>query len=370
VTIPATGGTGLPRALIVLLGGAAAVVVAFGMRELGWLIGPAFLAVVIVVLVHPVHHWLRRRVPAALALLGLLIAIFGVVVALASVLAFSVIRLAAILPDYSRSAATLVEVAAAQLQQWGIDQDYIQGFLRNIDIERVAGWLTALSNSVLNFGGYVVFVLTLLLFMGIDSTSASTRMNVLAATRPDTAKALRDFAHRTRKFLGVTTLFGVIIGVVDTVVLEILGIPFAPLWGMLAVVCTYIPYVGFAIALIPPALLALLGADWQMMVVVVIVYVVVNSLFPSLVPPYFVGDAVGLSVPFTLLAVVFWTWVLGPIGSVLGLPMTLLVKAVLVDADPRAAWARSFLDSSSGPREPSDKKAKRTRGRAAEPPTS
>lgn len=361
MTIPVSSGSGLPRALTILLGGAAAVVVAFGMRELGWLIGPAFLAIVIVVLVHPVHEWLRHRVPAVVALLGLLIAIFGIVLGLASVLAFSVIRLAAILPEYASAATGLVEMAAAQLARLGIDQDYIQGFLSNIDIERVAGWLTALSNSVLNFGGYVVFLLTLLLFMGIESTSAKSRMTVLAASRPDLAQALRDFATRTRKFLGVTTLFGLIIGVVDTVVLEILGIPFAPLWGMLAVVCTYIPYVGFAIALIPPALLALLGFDWQLMVVVVIVYVIVNSLFPSLVPPYFVGDAVGLSVPFTLLAVVFWAWVLGPIGSVLGLPMTLLVKAVLVDADPRAAWAKSFLDSSNVPKEAKEKRKKKAR---------
>ena len=69
----------------------------------------------------------------------------------------------------------------------------------------MAGWLTALSNSVLNLAGYVVFLLTLLLFMGIDSTSATSRMDVLAATRPGLANALRDFAARTRKFLGVTS---------------------------------------------------------------------------------------------------------------------------------------------------------------------
>lgn len=324
------------------------MVVAFGLRELGWLVGPAFLALVIVVLVHPLHTWLRsRRVPAALALLALLIAIFGIVLGLSSVLALSVIRLAAILPEYAGTATALVESATAQLERLGIGRGQIQGFLSNVDIERVAGWLTALSNSVINFAGYVVFLLTLLLFLGIDATSATSRMNVLAATRPDMANALRDFAARTRKFLGVTTLFALIIGAVDTVALMAGGIPYAPLWGLLAVVCTYIPYVGFAIALIPPAILALLGGDWQLMTVVIVVYVVVNSLFPSLVPPYFVGDAVGLSVPVTLLAVVFWSWVLGPIGSVLGLPMTLLVKAVLVDADPKAGWARSFLDSSS-----------------------
>ena len=146
-----------------------------------------------------------------------------------------------------------------------------------------------------------------------------------------------------------------IIGLVDAVVLMGLNIPFAALWGLLAVVCTYIPYVGFAHRLDPAGLCwRLLGGDWQLMVVVIIVYVVVNSLFPSLVPPYFVGDAVGLSVPVTLLAVVFWSWALGPLGSVLGLPLTLLVKAVLVDADPRAAWANAFLESSNASRKAAD----------------
>ena len=338
----------LPRALNLLLGGAALVVIAFGLKELGWLVGPVFLALVIVLLVHPFHEWMRRRgVPAVLALLGLLIAIYGVVLAMAAIIALAVVRLAGVLPEYASSATGLVAAVGAWLQGFGINSEQIQGFLSNVDIERVAGWLTALSNSVINFGANVIFLLTLLLFLGIDSTGAATRMNVLTATRPSTATALRNFASQTRRFLGVTTLFALVIGLVDTLVLMGLGIQFAALWGLLAVVCTYIPYVGFAIALIPPALLALLGGDWQLMVVVIIVYVVVNSLFPSLVPPYFVGDAVGLSVPVTLLAVVFWSWALGPLGSVLGLPLTLLVKAVFVDADPRAAWANAFLASSN-----------------------
>lgn len=341
----------LPRALSLLLGGAAAVVIAFGLKELGWLVGPVFLALVIVLLVHPLHDWLRRRgVPSFLALLALLIAIYGVVLSMAAIIAFSVVRLAGALPAYASSAAGLVQAIGAWLGGFGINQEQIQGFLSNVDIERVAGWLTALSNSVINFGGNVVFLLTLLLFLGIDSTGAAARMSALTATRPSTATALTNFASQTRRFLGVTTLFALVIGLADALVLTGLGIEFAGLWGLLAVVCTYIPYVGFAIALIPPALLALLGGDWQLMVVVIVVYVVVNSLFPSLVPPYFVGDAVGLSVPITLLAVVFWSWALGPLGSVLGLPLTLLVKAVLVDADPRAAWANAFLDSGNNRR--------------------
>lgn len=342
---------GLPRALSLLLGGAAAVIIVAGVKAVAWLVAPSFLALVIVLLVHPLHVWMRRRgVPRGLALVGLLFAIYGVILAMAAIIGLAVVRLAGALPEYAGSATGLVNAVAAWLQGLGINQQQIQQFLSNVDVERVAGWLTALSNSVINFVANVIFLLTLLLFLGIDSAGAASRMAKLTATRPATGAALRAFTIRTRRFLGVTTVFALIIGVVDTVVLLWLNIPFAPLWGLLAVVCTYIPYVGFALALIPPGLLALLGGDWQLMVVVIIVYVVVNSLFPSLVPPYFVGDAVGLSVPITLLAVVFWSWVLGPLGSVLGLPLTLLVKALLVDADPRAAWANAFLESSNASR--------------------
>ena len=99
------------------------------------------------------------------------------------------------------------------------------------------------------------------------------------------------------------------------------------------------------IGLVPPALLALLGGDWRLMIFVVIAYVLLNSLFTSLIQPYFIGDAVGVSVTMTLISLVFWGWVLGPLGAILAIPLTLLVKAVLIDADPNAAWAETLVGS-------------------------
>jgi len=89
----------------------------------------------------------------------------------------------------------------------------------------------------------------------------------------------------------------------------------------------------------------LLGGDWRLMVFVIIAYVLLNSLFTSLIQPYFIGDAVGVSVTMTLISLVFWGWVLGPLGAILAIPLTLLVKAVLIDADPNAAWAETLVGS-------------------------
>ena len=134
----------------------------------------------------------------------------------------------------------------------------------------------------------------------------------MLATRPRTGRALLDFATKTRRFLAVTTVFAVIVGVADTLLLLWLDVPLAPLWGLLAAVCNYIPYVGFIIGLIPPALLSLFQGDWQQMLLVIVAYIILNSVLTSLIPPYFVGDAVGLSMVLTLVSVIFWAWVLGP----------------------------------------------------------
>jgi AI-2 transport protein TqsA len=124
-----------------------------------------------------------------------------------------------------------------------------------------------------------------------------------------------------------------------------MGIPLAVTWGLLAFITNYIPYVGFWLAVLPPAVLALLVGGPQLLVVVVVLYLVVNFVLTSLVQPHFVGDAVGLSITVTFLALVFWGWLLGPVGAVLAVPLTLLVKAVLVDSDPRAGWAAALLGS-------------------------
>jgi predicted PurR-regulated permease PerM len=90
------------------------------------------------------------------------------------------------------------------------------------------------------------------------------------------------------------------------------------------------------------------------MLTVVVAFILLNSLFTSLIQPYFIGDAVGVSMPVTLVALVFWGWVLGPLGAILAIPLTLLVKAVLVDTDPSAAWATALFGSTRAMRHESE----------------
>ena len=342
--VPNLPAASYPSGLVVVLGVAGSLVALLALRELAWLLAPVSLAFIIVLLVHPLHARLRtQRLPSWLALLLLLVAIYAVVIGLVAVLVFSIARLAGLLPAYSVEAAALLQRMSAVLLELGIGRDQVSSVLRGLDVNRLAGWLTRALSSAVGFGANVIFLLSLLLFIGIESTGASRRVTQIARTRPRAADALRSFAHKSRRFIGVTTIFAVIVGTADTVFLVLIGIPLAAVWGLLAAVCNYIPYVGFIIGVIPPALLALLTGGWRLMIIVIVVYIVLNSLLTTLLPPYFVGDAVELSMVVTLVSVVFWAWVLGPIGAVLAVPLTLLVKALIIDSDPRAAWAEALI---------------------------
>jgi predicted PurR-regulated permease PerM len=138
------------------------------------------------------------------------------------------------------------------------------------------------------------------------------------------------------------------------VALWLLAVPFPVLWGLLSFITNYIPNIGFVIGLIPPALLALLDGGVTRMVWVIVLYCVFNVVVQSVIQPKFVGDAVGLSVTVTFLSLVFWSWVLGALGALLAIPLTLLAKALLFDIDPSTRWMDVLISDRAPDTEPDD----------------
>jgi predicted PurR-regulated permease PerM len=339
---------GLPRAVVVLVGAAALTVVAAGIQATAWLIGPMFLALAIVIATVPVERRLRGfGLPGWLTTLVLVVLVQGVVIVLAGVILWSVARLATVLPFYAAQADTLVRAGTGALGAWGLGVDQLRTLAAALDLGKAVAVVAALLAGVVGLATNLAFVLALMLFLGIESSGAADRIAVIGHDRPEVAAALCRFAGGTRRYLVVTTFFGLGVAVFDGVAVALLGIPLAVLWALLAFVTNYIPYVGFWIGVVPPALLALLIGGWKLAAVVLALYLVVNFVATSLVQPYFVGDAVGLSVTVTFVGLIFWAWLLGPVGAVLAVPLTLLTKALLVDTDPRAGWAEALLGSTA-----------------------
>ena len=205
----------------------------------------------------------------------------------------------------------------------------------------IGSLLAGLSNTATS----LVFILALLLFLTAEAAGMDRRLATVATDRPNLATAFRAFARDTRSYLLATTVFGAIVGVLDGVGLAIIGIPLPVLWAILAWLTNYIPNIGFLLGLIPPALLGLFAGGWQDMLLVIGLYSVLNVVIRSLIQPRFVGDSVGLSATVSFVALIFWAWLLGPAGALLAISAPLLLKALLVDIDPKAAWARALFGS-------------------------
>jgi AI-2 transport protein TqsA len=338
----------LPRALVILIGTAAAVIVVAGIQATAWLIGPTFMALIVVIAVAPVQGWLRRRGwPGWATTLVVVILVYAIMIGLALGVIISIARLATELPQYASAAQGMMNSVIERLAALGVGPEQLQQAAGSLNLGRLAGVLGALLASISGLASNFVFLLALLLFLGIESGGASDRLASIAVDRPRITEALAHFAWGTRQYLLVTTVFGLIVAVLDWIALAILGIPLATTWALLSFITNYIPNVGFIIGVVPPALLGLLTGGPQLMLIVIVVYCVLNFVVQSIIQPRFIGDAVGLSVTVTFVALVFWTWLIGPLGAILAIPLTLLSKALLVDVDPQARWADALLRASA-----------------------
>jgi AI-2 transport protein TqsA len=349
-TMTAAAGPARPARTTPLITAAAAVIVFAGIAAVGGLIGPLFLALVLIVAVAPIAGWLRRRgVPRWLATLVTLAAVYAILVGLVAALVYAVAELAAVLPTYAGRVNVLLGEARQQLLALGVSPDQIQTALDSFDLTSVIGFLQGALGQLTGLLSNLLLILGVLLFMAIDSATFPERLRALGRTRPHVVAALTSFSHGTRRYLAVAAVFGLAIAVLDTVVLLVLGVPLAVLFGLLAFVANFVPNVGFLIALAPPALFALLEGGPGLMVAVIVSFMVINVLLQTIIQPRFVGDAVGLSVTITFLALVFWGFVVGPLGALLAMPLTLLAKALLVDLDPRMHWVEVLISDDAPP---------------------
>jgi predicted PurR-regulated permease PerM len=336
--------TFLPRGLMILLGIASATIATIGIKAIAGIVAPSFLALVLVLCVQPLRRWLvGKGVPAWLAAIATILTVYLILITLMVALVVCLAKLATLAPSYTDQANQAADDVLKWLRSLGVEQQQLDTVLKSLDFGKLFGVATTILSSVLSVLSNLLFIGTITLFLAFDTDRFVQVLDRTRAERPAIVEALLSFATGTRKYFIVSAVFGLIVAVVDTGALWLLGIPAAVVWGVLSFVTNFIPNIGFVIGLVPPAILALLQGGPTLMIAVVVTYSVINFLIQSVIQPKFVGDALGLSTTLTFLSLVFWAFVLGPLGAILALPMTLLAKALIVDADPESRWLGPLL---------------------------
>ncbi len=335
----------LPPTFVLLLGIAGAVIAIGGLKSVASIIAPTFLAITLIIAVFPIYRALSTVLPRALGAVVMLLLLYGILALLVGSLGLAAGKLATELPKYTDTFDELVANGQDALIGWGITQDQIDNAMSGFEIKDLTGIARSLANTLGSLTTSMLFLLTVMLFLTMDAGGFPKRLRSVHRAKPDIADALADFGERVRKYWVVSTLFGLIVAVIDSIALMILDVPLPLTFGLLAFVTNYIPNIGFVIGLVPPALLALLDGGVEKMIWVVVVYSVANFVIQTVLQPKFTGDAVGINATTAFLSLIFWSYVFGALGALLAIPFTLLVKSLLIDRDPKARWLNQFIAS-------------------------
>jgi predicted PurR-regulated permease PerM len=308
------------RLVIYLVAAASLFIILFGIRGLASVINPVLLALVITITVLPIPGKLTRRgMPGWLALV---LTILVVVLLLALVILtvfFSVTKLSTELPTYMAEAAEQAAVDSGTETSTSTTELTIQ-------IGPVAqGVISATLDLLVQFG----FALVIFFFM------ISAAMALPGAVRlglDPNAPMIGRFANLTediRHYMSILTGINFLVGLGDTVFLLYLGVDYALLWGLLAWFMGYIPSIGFIIALIPPVLMAYIQYGLQTALVVLVGYIVINGGVQNFIQPKLMGQGLRISPVVVFVGLFVWGFLLGGIGAIVAVPMTLLVLMIM-----------------------------------------
>lgn len=341
--------------LRVFIGIAAFGATLFFMSEAAKLLNALMLSIIIVLSASPLLHWLKRKKApdwaAYILTLLVIVLVFGVLVVML-VVAFD--RLAASLPQYQlelQEAKDSLEATLEELSVVGLD---IADAVDLIKPAEQVDWVFGFLGGIVGVFSDIIVVALIVIFLLIDAFSVPQKVAAEVKAGHSYVKRLYDFGGDIRQYVYITTIVGLVTGVLDTILFIIMGVDFPVLWGILAFLLSYIPTIGFWLAAVPPTLLALLESGPVAALVVFLGIVIINGFAENVVKPRSMGSGLNLSPFVVIFSVMFWSAVLGPFGAILSIPMTLIIKELVLEADEQNVWMARFLSAAEGDQPPEE----------------
>jgi AI-2 transport protein TqsA len=316
------------------------------------IVAPLALAAVLVIIVHPLRHPLQRRGWPRWAATTVVVAVaYLILAALAGLLVFAGFEFTQLVTE----SVDELQAAAASLVDWltsvGLGGEVADAASGALDPSVLLDLAQGVSGWLVGFLTAAFFVLAYVIFMAADAARYERAEQALGAGVRAPIDRIRAYASSVRRYYVVNASFGAVVAIIDGVALWALGIPVPAVWAILAFVTNFIPNIGFVLGLVPPAVLAFVVGGVPLMLGVIAIYAVVNVVLQVLLQPKFVSDAVDLSLTLSFVSVVFWTFVIGPLGAILSIPLTLLVRDLLLDRDPDARFLRWLSGDAKLPRQ-------------------
>ena len=368
-----------------LLSAAAIIIIFAGLKAAQSLVAPFLLAVFFALILTPPLRWLKKKgLPDALAILALSIFVFLLGLGVVLICSNSLTRFAANLPDYQKKVTegyttidtwinnvadrvgsfgesiTLIEPQPEESEEDGKHQTADDSrepaavpavspekklSLNNvIQVNTLISYVQLGVNTLLNIATVSSLVLIMLVFILLEAARMPEKVKEAFGGRDLSNEYFKKIADDTWNYMKIKTIICFLTGLATTMGLWFLGVEYAVLWGLLMFFLNYIPNIGQVIASVPPILLSSIDGGVSLAIWVTLWLIIVNSFFGIAVEPRYMGAGLDISSLVVLLSLIFWGWLLGPVGMFLSAPLTMVVKIVLQN-DQKTRWIAVLLSN-------------------------
>lgn len=321
------------------------VIVVAGLKLAASLFVPLVTAMFITVVSLPVVRWLTaRRVPRWAAILLAVLLDLVVLVGFAGLVGGSLNEFYGRVPYYQQRLGELTIETAAWIDQLGgvhLDSDRIG---RAVDQVQVMSIVADVFQRLTNLASKTLLVALLVLFMLFEAGPWRMKLAYILHSPTQDLPRFANAAREVQTYLVVKSGLSVVTGALCGGWVAICGVDFPLLWGLLAFLLNYIPTLGMFIATIPPVVVALIQFGPGSALLVLAGYGVINFTLGNFVEPRIMGRALGLSPLVVFLSMVFWGWLWGPIGALVAVPLTMVIKILLANTED-LRWAAVLLGS-------------------------
>ena len=299
------------------------------MHWLSEILNPFFISVLLAVIIMPiVKMFLNRGLSPNISLWITILFVTLLVLALTIILGFAAADVSQKIPEYNERIVEFYNSGLKYLESRGFDKTELQE-LKIFNPDKLFSFSISFLNGLFSSFSNFLLVILLTIFLLIEFVKIDIKIQSKDKKEDSFYSRLDQLYIDLKKYLSITAFTGLIAAVADVILLLILGIDFAILIGFLSFLFNFIPNLGFIMTIIPPFLLALLKFGLLKAIIVVIGFTVINTIVDNVIKPKFIGKEFDMTILLVFLSLLFWGLVLGPIGAILAVPLTLTSKRLI-----------------------------------------
>lgn len=320
---------------------ASIMIVLAGIKSASEIVVPFLLSLFLSIVLSPLYNFFRKKGIADWISLTLVIVLFIVLLGLvAKLIGSSAQEFSSNIDFYEQQLSVYYKGIAGYGNTLGLTLpvDELSTLINTKQIMSLTSGILQSMGSMFANGFVILFTM---IFMLLESSHFTQKVNYASGSK-NASIQIEEIFSKIKEYMVLKALISLLTGFIVWVALALIGTNYAFLWAVLAFMLNFIPNIGSIIAAVPPVLLTLVQLGISSALMVTLLYALINVSVGSVVEPKVMGKGLGLSTLVVFLSLLFWGWLLGPVGMLLSIPLTIMAKIIL-DANEKTKWIAILL---------------------------